>query len=158
MTILFVPQDFIVPTSLVTDQYILEMLTPLVAEIDYNAVMSSKSRLRSVFEQNDDWPQDDMTLEFNIKDLVQHKKEFRARQAFAFTVLNPAREKCLGCIYIDPPTVSEFDCEVYLWVRDSHIHLDDDLFQNVKQWLQEEWPFKSIAFPGREISWDAWNA
>ncbi len=45
MAEIFVPEDFKIPKSLVTDQYRLEILEPNVAEIDYDAVMSSKERL-----------------------------------------------------------------------------------------------------------------
>ncbi len=47
----FVPQTFNVPESLITEKYRLEILTPAVAETDYDAVMSSKIRLRSVFAE-----------------------------------------------------------------------------------------------------------
>lgn len=25
------------------------------------------------------------------------------------------------------------------------------------KWISEKWPFKKVAYPGREISWDEWN-
>ena len=154
----FVPQDFIVPKLLKTDHYLLEMLTPDVAEMDFEAVMSSRVRLRSIFEKHSDWPEENMSLKDNIRDLEQHEQEFISRQAFAYTVLTLTKEKCIGCVYFNPSTVSEFDCEVYLWVRDSAMNLDTDLYQKVQQWLNNQWPFKRIAFPGRKIPWDIWNA
>ncbi len=154
---LFVPQEFVVPESLVTDRYRLEMLSPDVTEIDYDAVMTSKVRLRTVFSEQTKWPKNDMSLEENRIDLLRHKGEFKSRQAFAYTVLTPSREKCIGCVYIDPSKASEFDCEVYSWVRDSHIALDNDLHNNIRNWLESSWPFKKIAFPGREIPWDEWK-
>ena len=35
--------------------------------------------------------------------------------------------------------------------------LDKFLFQNVENWLQEEWPFRRRAYPGRTISWEDWK-
>jgi len=157
MTRLFVPQEFVVQESFVTNQYCLEMLSPSVAEIDYDAVMTSKVRLRTVFSEKTEWPKDDMSLEDNRKDLERHEIEFKSREAFAYTVLTLSREKCIGCVYIDPSTVSGFDCEVYLWVRENDLALDYDLYTNIRNWLMSSWPFKSIAFPGREISWDKWK-
>jgi len=29
---------------------------------------------------------------------------------------------------------------------------------SVKGWLQTSWPFASVVFPGREMSWDDWRA
>ena len=157
MTELFIPQEFIVPESFVTEQYGLEILSPSVTEIDYDAVMTSKVRLRTIFGEKTEWPRDDMSLEENRRDLQRHELEFKSREAFAYTVLTLSREKCIGCVYIVPSTVSEFDCEVYLWVRESHLNLDADLYNNIRSWLTSSWPFNSIAFPGREISWDKWK-
>ena len=148
-----VPKDFFVPESLSTKHFWFEPLSPRVAEIDYEAVMSSRERLRKVFESNDTWPKDEMTLEENISDLERHEKEFYERKAFAYTVLSPNKEKCLGCVYIDPPTDTQFDCEAYLWVRDSEIPLDKELFITVKNWLDNSWPFSNPSFPGREVEW-----
>ena len=153
----FVPQSFKVPDSLVTKKYRLEILTPTVAEIDYDAVMTSKVRLRTVFAKHTQWPKDTMSLEDNIKDLQLHEEEFNLRKAFAYTVLTSTKEKCIGCVYIDPCKFIDFDCEVYLWVRDDSIALDNDLYSSIRDWLKECWPFKKIAFPGREISWQKWE-
>lgn len=153
----FVPEEFVVPESFVTDHYRLEMLSPEVTEIDYDAVMTSKIRLRTVFGEKTEWPKDNMSLEENRTDLLRHESEFKSRQAFAYTVLTLSREKCIGCVYIDPSKASDFDCEVYLWIRDSHIALDNDLYNNIHNWLTSRWPFKKIAFPGREIPWKSWK-
>jgi len=158
MTKTFVPLDYEVPESLVTDQYRLDILSPKVTEIDYEAVMSSKVRLRTIFGENTDWPKDDMSLEHNTKDLKRHEEEFKSRKAFLYTVLTLTRDRCIGCVYIEPTKVTEFDCEVYLWVRDSEISLDDHLYNTIHNWLESSWPFKKIAFPGREISWSGWNS
>lgn len=157
MTTPFVPDEFAVPDSLSTEQYRLEMLSPQVTEIDYDAVMSSRTRLRSVFSEKTEWPRDDMSLEENRRDLERHEQEFRARQAFAYTVLTPSREQCIGCVYITPTSKAAFDCAVYLWVRDSAQDLDHELYTGVRDWLTRRWPFKNVAFPGREISWNAWQ-
>ena len=154
----FVPQNFKIPTSLEAKKYRLETLTPAVAELDYDAVMSSKERLRSVFAENTRWPDDAMSLADNIKDLKRHEEDFRSRTAFAFTVLTPTRDKCIGCVYIDPCKAVDFDCEVYLWVRNDYTDLDNELYNRVRDWLVNCWPFKRIAFPGREISWQKWQS
>jgi hypothetical protein len=67
--------------------------------------------------------------------------------------------KCLGCVYIDPSKKETFDAEVFLWVRASELKngLDEILYETVKNWIKEKWPFKYIAYPGREISWNNWT-
>ncbi len=153
----FVPDYFEIPLTLKSGPFRLEVLSPEVGEIDYDAVMSSKPRLRSVFGPATEWPRDDMTLEDNINDLERHKKEFDERFAFAYTVLNLTGEKCLGCVYIEPCKKKGYDCEIYSWIRESHLYLDPELYQTVKIWVESEWPFRNISFPGREISWEDWN-
>jgi hypothetical protein len=56
-----------------------------------------------------------------------------------------------NCVYINPTRFTNFDCEVYLWVKDSEVELDQALLESVDRWLQEEWPFKQRAYPGRSI-------
>jgi hypothetical protein len=146
-----------VPAHLKTDQFSFVVLEPGVAEEDYEAVMSSKNRLRQVFNENDQWPEDSMTLESNIEDLVQHEAEYNNREGFAYAVLSPCHSRYIGCVYIYPTTVPGYGCEVYLWVRDSEVNLDGALFNQTKRWLAEAWPFGQCAFPGREIAWCDWS-
>lgn len=152
----FVPGDFVVPPGFATDTYRLEVLTPAVAELDYDAVISSRARLRDVFAADDHWPAEGMTLAQNIADLRKHECEFHARQAFAHTVLAADATRCLGCVYLYPSTVAGYDCEVYLWVRTGAQHLDPVLYRDVRCWLDSKWPFTRPAFPGREIPWAQW--
>jgi len=154
----FIPIEFEVPKSLITDLYQLEMLTPEINDLDYDAVISSKSHLRTIFGEKTEWPRNDMSLEENRKDLIRHQEEFLNRKAFAYTVLNLERNKCLGCVYIEPSRVSQFDCEVYLWARESDISLEFHLLKSIQNWISDCWVFKKPAFPGREIAWEEWNA
>ncbi|MCP4875915.1 MAG: hypothetical protein GY896_10640 [Gammaproteobacteria bacterium] len=148
---MFIPADFKIPRHLSNEQFRFEVLEPGLCELDYEAVMSSRERLRHVFVENDDWPADDMSFEFNKKDLIMHEDEFKAREAFAYAVFNPMKDNYIGCVYINPTRFTNFDCEVYLWVKDSEVELDQALLESVDRWLQEEWPFKQRAYPGRSI-------
>ena len=62
-------------------------------------------------------------------------------------------------MYIFQPRKEDFDAEVYMWVRKSAYDegLDSVLYETVRKWITEKWPFKKVAYPGREISWDEWN-
>ncbi|WP_339672190.1 hypothetical protein [Dasania marina] len=153
---LFVSEDFKIPSHLRTEKFRFEVLDESHAAIDYEAVMSSRSRLRSIFFENDSWPKDDMSMQFNLDELVVHEQEFNARKAFAYAVLSPAKDSYIGCVYINPTKVDGYDCEVYLWVRDTEAHLDADLFKEVEEWLKAAWPFSHRAYPGRTIPWSDW--
>ncbi len=154
---MFIPDNFKIPTHLSNEQFHFEVLDPAFCVLDYEAVMSSKERLHHVFSQDDNWPEEDMSFESNRNDLIMHAADFNARKAFAYAVLNLEKDAYIGCVYINPTEQENYDCEVYLWVKDSELLLDKFLFQSVENWLQEEWPFRRRAYPGRTISWEDWK-
>ena len=53
-----------------------------------------------------------------------------------------------------------YDAKMICWVRKSELSngLDEKLFFTVKLWLSEEWWFTTVAFPGRQLSWEKWNS
>jgi hypothetical protein len=148
----FISTTFEPPREFNTDLFHFTVLEDKWAEQDYEAVMSSQHRLKGIFGPENDWPKKEMTLTENIKSLKVHKQEFESRQAFAYAVFNHRKNKYLGCVYIDPSQSFQYDCKVYLWVRDNAIVLDKPLYQTVHNWLKKEWAFVNIAFPGRVIS------
>jgi hypothetical protein len=96
----------------------------------------------------------------DLIDLGWHQKEFQTRRSFAYTVVTPSESHVIGCVYIDPTRRSGFDAEVFLWARQSELAggLEARLYRTVQEWIQTDWPFKSVAFPGRDIDWPAWRA
>jgi hypothetical protein len=63
----FYPQNAAVPKELRTEEFHIRPLRVNDVEIDYAAVMDSKSMLRIMSQST--WPSDDFTLEMNRKDL-----------------------------------------------------------------------------------------
>lgn len=153
----FVQSDFKVPEKLETDKFRLRMLKVTDVVKDYDAVMTSVEHLQGIFGTRSKWPTKDLTFEQDLIDLGWHQKEFQTRSSFAYTVMNLDESRCLGCMYIFNPTKEEFDTGVYMWVRESAQDLDALLYETVRKWISEKWPFKKVAYPGREISWDEWN-
>jgi hypothetical protein len=156
----FVPPDFKIPEKLETEKFRLRMLTVNDVVKDYEAVMTSIDHLKGVFGPQSRWPSKELTLEQDLIDLGWHQKEFQRRTSFAFTVMNIKESKCLGCVYIDPTHKIGYDAEVYLWVRESEFNdgLDPVLYDTVKNWVKEEWPFNKVAYPGRDIDWTTWES
>jgi hypothetical protein len=154
----FIPTDFIIPDKLENKHFRIRMLTVNDVVKDYEAVMTSMDRIRGVFGPDSDWPSMDLTLEQDLIDLGWHQKEFQRRSSFAFTVMTPDEDQCLGCVYIYPTNMRNFEAETYFWVRDSAFKdgLEPMLFDKVKAWLENDWPFNKVAFPGREIKWEDW--
>jgi len=153
-----VPDNFTVPEELNLSGFRLCKLTAVHTDLDYEAVMSSKEHLRQIFAVNDTWPSDEMTLEEDRQDLEWHDDEFQRRTSFTYTVLSPDASKCLGAVYIFASQVSDYDADIYLWVRADELEndLDTKLFAMVKTWIQEFWPFQNPAYPGRDILWKDW--
>jgi hypothetical protein len=154
----FVPSDFEIPATLETAEFRLRMLTVNDVVRDYDAVISSAEHLKTVFPGGT-WP-DGLTLEQNLIDLGWHQKEFQTRRSFAYTVVSPCESRVLGCVYIDPAKKQGFDAEVFLWARQDMLAsgLEIRLHEAVKDWLAKDWPFASVAFPCRNISWEEWLA
>jgi hypothetical protein len=159
----FYPEDAAVPVEWRTEDLWLRVLRPDVTELDYAALMESRERLR-VWE-NGSWPADDFTLELNRKDLIRHEREWEAREAFAYTVLNVDGSRCEGCVYIYPferwlrsgkferqgggAQFSDETAAVSFWVRDSALilGLDQQLLAGLREWFRQEWRFDQIVFP-----------
>lgn len=155
----FLPKDFEIPPTLETDLLRLRMLKVTDVVKDYDAVMSSIEHLQKTkpFGPNQKWPKG-LSIEQNLIDLGWHQKEFQIRSTFAYTVMNLDESECLGCIYIEPTAKPAYDAKVILWVRQSKVAagLEEHLYESVKKWLLQKWPFTNVAYPGRSISWADW--
>jgi hypothetical protein len=154
----FVPEEFTVPSELITANFTLRILSVDDVEKDFEAVTSSAERLRKVWPDSG-WP-DGLTLRQNLVDLGWHEKEFQNRTSFAYTMVAPDESQVLGCVYFYPTDKAGYDAEVFLWVRESEVakDLDEALFEVVQHWLASDWPFENPAYPGRAISWAQWDA
>jgi hypothetical protein len=146
---LFVPENFVPPASLETQDFRLRMLSVDDVEKDYEAVMETQERFHSLGLS---WPREGFTIEENLADLEQHQQEFLDRKAFAYTVVSLDESRVLGCLYINPSESANADASVYMWVRESEYDkgLDAFLFQTVKDWLDSSWPFTAVIYLGRE--------
>ncbi len=154
----FFPSDQPIPSGPETLRIVLEPLTPAHAALDYDAVMESRRQLR--LWSGSSWPADDFTLEDNLKDLQFHWREQQERTAFTYTVLDRARETCLGCVYIRPlselvpgnpaklQAVAANDAMARFWVRSSRLDgdLERHLLDTLISWLGSEWPFAHVFF------------
>jgi hypothetical protein len=154
----FVPSNFKVPDTLETLHFRARMLTVNDVVKDYDAVMTSIDQLQKLFASTT-WPTKELTLEQNLIDLGWHQKEFQRRRSFAYTIVNLDESQVIGCLYINPTTKGDYDASITMWVRTSMLDkgLDTILFNSVKQWIEKDWPFQKVAYPGREIKWEQWR-
>ena len=155
----FVPRDFEIPDTLENQYFRIRMLTIHDVVKDYDAVMTSIDHLQGVFGPSSGWPSKELTLEQDLIDLAWHQKEFQRRSSFTYTVVSLDENHVIGCLYIYPTSKAGYEATATMWVRSSYLDkgMDAILFTTVKQWLKEKWPFKKVAFPGREIGWEDWE-
>lgn len=153
-----VPDDFSVPELLETDRLRLRPLTIGDAVKDYDAVTTSETRLRTVYDPGGEWPLG-LTLEQNIIELGWHQTEFQLRTSFAYTVVGLDESRVLGCMYIYPSLKADHDVEISMWVRESEADsgLDEHLYDTVRHWIADAWPFRNPVYPGRSIDWESWR-
>jgi hypothetical protein len=156
----FVPPDFMVPETFEGDGFTIRPLHIGDFLIDYDAVMTSIPTIRDSYWRAPGWPQDDLTLFQNTIDLGWHTKERQFRTSFAYIPVSPDGQVELGCIYLDPSAKEGFDANLQFWVRhsESETGLDQRLERTIRDWLDRDWPFKRVAYPGRDISREEWDA
>jgi hypothetical protein len=156
----FLPEDFEVPALVAGLRFRIRPVSAQDVVRDYDAVMSSRERLWAQFGGVWGWPRADLTLEQDLVDLAWHQKEGELRRSFAYAVLTPDETRLLGCVYIDPPEKAGADADVSFWVRadEAGTDLEKELEKFVREWLDTAWPFEIVRYPGRDLSWDAWQA
>jgi hypothetical protein len=151
----FIPRDFVIPEPPATDEFVLTPLRVDHVVLDYEAVMSSRERLWSLFGEGWGWPRSDLSLMQDLVDLGWHQKEFQLRRAFNWAVLTPDEKSLLGCCYLDPSERPGFHAEAFYWVRSDRIEsgLEDRVGAVFRTWIAGEWRFRNVAFPGRDDPW-----
>jgi len=143
---MFVPSDFEVPTVVEADGFRLEPLGPEHNERDHAAWMGSIEfipRLPGMHRWAGNWPVP-MSLDDNLADLVQHRREFDDRAEFAYSLL--VGDDVVGCLYIDPGTTT--DTLVISWVTEDRADLDPVVRRWVSSWLADVWPFDTVEYDG----------
>jgi hypothetical protein len=142
----FVPSEFLVPLALATEQFRLEPLGPQHNDSDYEAWSSSVEHIHTTPGwETSSWPDDRSPVD-NLRDLQRHADDFEKRAGFTYTVLDPATDDVIGCVYIYPDKSEEHDARVSSWVRASRADLDARLWRAVTDWLADNWPFERVAY------------
>jgi len=160
----FYPADKDVPHILQTKEFILLPLAAAHVEVDYEAVMASREMLR--LWSGSTWPREGFTLAENLADLEGHHQEHQDREAFTYTVVDPAQERCLGCVYIRPltdlaaanheelPDIGPDEAIARFWVHSSYLagELDQRLLESLIEWFAQEWSFSRLLFHTRQAN------
>ncbi|MEO5587073.1 MAG: twin-arginine translocation pathway signal protein [Novosphingobium sp.] len=156
----FVPANFTVPTLVEGPGFKLVPLGPELVKVDFDAYMSSIEHLQKTFSRSTGWPRQGITDADAMRDMENEQARFRGRKSFAYAVLTPDGTRERGSVYVRPSPVKGHDAVVSMWVTkaDYDAGFDAELYQWVTAWIQQDWPFKAVAYPGRATEWAAWDA
>lgn len=156
----FVPADFNVPTLVETENFKLVPLGPELVDIDFDAYMSSIEHLQTTFTRSTSWPHNDISAADAMKDMENEQSRFQNRKSFAYAVLTPDGTRERGSLYVSPSSVEGYDAVVRMWVTKAEYDagFDANLYAWATGWVESEWPFAKVAYPGRAIDWDSWDA
>jgi ribosomal protein S18 acetylase RimI-like enzyme len=145
----FVPAGFVVPPAPATDRFKLEPLGPQHNDSDYEAWSSSVEHIHATpGYETSSWP-DERNIDDNLRDLQGHADDFENGIGFTYTVIDPATEDVIGCVYIYPAKSEEHDARVQSWVTVSRAALDVPLWERVRDWLANQWPFERVDYAER---------
>lgn len=156
----FIPADFEPPKEVQGDGFVLVPLDTNVTEMDYKAYMASIEHLQKTFTHSDRWPREGLTMEDAVKDMENEQAEWEERKSFPYAVLDPEKTRERGCLYVRPSKKQGYAAAVRLWVTAEEYAsgFDEQLYAWARQWVAGTWPFDKVAYPGREIPMDEWEA
>ncbi len=163
-----VPDDFQVPVRVETDKFV---VVPLILDrfaIDYESYITSVEHLQKNYSVDESlyigpglqWPAG-VTVRMALLDAAFCEMAFfHLRSQFAYEVLDITETRQLGCVYVFPTTRQGYEAEARMWVRASEVEngLDDEVERWFRPWVANVWPFKRVAWPGRDVPWDKWMA
>ena len=155
----FVPDSFQPPRTYAGKGYKLAPLGPDVAQLDFNAYMSSIDHIRTTMGGGN-WPNANLTMADQAKDMAGEKAQWDGRKSFPYAVLTPDGSKELGCFYIRPGAKEGYDAVATMWVTKDQFDkgLETQLLTDMKAWMASAWPFKKVAWPGHDMPMAAWRA
>jgi hypothetical protein len=161
-----IPASFEPPSTVLDGAYVIRPLRMEDAVIDHESYMSCVDYLRTggFIQPPDtrwvDFPRHDMTVRTALALLRNAEHQMAAGERVEYGVFNLLQTRSSGCIYVLPSHTPRYDAMVTFWVREAdHGALDAPLYALLRAWMPLAYPmFKTIGYPGRELSWDDWLA
>jgi len=142
-----VPEDFNPPRSFEGPGFRLEPLGPQHNDRDHDAWSTSMDHIHATPGEWGRWPRP-MSLDENMSDLEMHAREFEAREAFTYSILDG--DEVIGCLYIYPDERGDSDAYVSSWVRETRADMDAVVWRAVTDWLETDWPFRAFRYADRD--------
>jgi hypothetical protein len=140
------------------DGFSLRPLTVRDAVQDFAAVMGSREALWALFGEGWHWPPEDLSLEADLVDLAWHQKEFELGTSFAWTVAARHESRLLGCAYLFPARLPDWEADAFFWVASDVRQRLEAPVEAAFRTLLAAFPLQRIAWPGRALPWHLWNS
>jgi len=152
------PNDFSAPKELTFEDLIARPLTRSDLQADIDAVNSSLETIRNT--RGGSWPEEAVSEEFDVLDLVWHEREFREDSSFAYVVYD-ANNTYIGCFYLYPLGVRtelteallEYNIDASWWVTASAYEQGyyQKLYQALQRWLPNDLMFTKVYYSNKEM-------
>ena len=130
--------------------------------LDYTAYMSNIPHIAGTLQGpnfSSGWPHPAITLDLAFADMCWSEWQHAVpREQFSLGIFTADGTEEVGCLYLSSTDRRGYDVEVSFWfvAAMSRRGADERFPAFVRAWLAAKWPFRSPAFPGREIPWDEW--
>ncbi|MBI4907362.1 MAG: hypothetical protein HY820_27300 [Acidobacteria bacterium] len=146
----FVPDDFLLPVVPALKGYVWNILEPTILDQDYQALVDRYQRTGPM----------NGTKAEDYGELKRHEWEFQNQTAFAWGILTPDKSLEVACVYVNPSKKQGYDAQVRIWVtkQGAEAGLEPVLEAAVREWIATKWPFKKVAYPGRDMPMEKWNS
>ena len=152
------PPGFAAPTRLSYEDIVAAAITRADLHDDVRGINASIGLIQTT--RGGGWPTEPVSEDFNFVDLVWHELEFREGSSLAYVVRDAAGDY-LGCCYLYPmgrrTELSEqllgYDVDVSWWVTPHAYERGyyQKLYRALRQWLDQEFPFRSPYYSNAEI-------
>jgi hypothetical protein len=160
----WLPEGFEIPVVESARWELRPLSMDLLAQ-DFHAYMSSVDHLRNGGMLQPpgapwiDWPRRDITVRWALAALGEAEFAMAYGYRVEYAILAPDQSESFGCVYVFPSSKADFDAEVTMWTRADVVNeYDAEVYDFIRTWLPKQYPFFRIAWPGREIPWDEWEA
>ncbi len=154
----FLPEHFSAPKTAAGAGFVVRQMRMDDYVLDYQAYMSSFDAIAAVYDPAAGWPRPDLTLRDALVALGAVEWEHYHELLFSYCVMNEDESRQIGCIYLAPTRNPGFDAEFSYWVTQAEAEngFGPELVAWARKWLETEWPFESVGYPGIECTWMDW--
>jgi hypothetical protein len=139
------PRGFKLPAHLVNERFVLQPLRLRDSALDHELIASSVRHLDQEVYPGGGWAAS-MTPERAQVEAGYYQRQFEMARGFAYMVMDPAKQRSLGRVYVWQSEKRGYDAMLNYFVRESELPsgLAAELDRALRDWLAREWPFKQV--------------